>query len=189
MSIAWSTIDAAIKAAVSACAGNVQARWKWEQSKLLGKVTIKLKRSPVRSFGRDLRRRAYDADDDVLNAEQVGQRAFQLEVRCESDRGSPSDTAPVAAADVLAQVMTRIYRPAILAALRTAGTTVVQVGNITRTEYKIEGREYEAAIVEMTMHCTDVDADGDDYWIESVNGTLTGETSDTIDRTVPIVVA
>lgn len=187
MSIAWRTIDTAIKAAVSECGGNVQARWKWEPSKVRAKVTLLLKRSPVRSFGRDLRRRTYA--DGELGASQVGQRAFQLEVRCESDKGSPSDTAPVAAADVLAQVMSRIYRPSVLAALRAAGTTVVQVGNITRMEYKVDEREYEAAVVELTMHCADVDADGSDYWIETVNGTMTLTTPDDDDRVVPIVVA
>lgn len=187
MTIAWRSIDEAIKAAVSSCAGNVQARWKWEPVKVLAKQTLKLKRSPVRSFGRDLRRRTYSSG--TLDAEQVGQRAFQLEIRCESDKGSPSDSAPVAAADVLSMVMTRIYRPSVLATLRAAGTTVAQVGNITRTEYTVEGHEYEAAIVELTMHCTDVDADGEDYWIETVNGTLTGTTPDDSDRGVPIVVA
>src|SRR5690349_654020 len=130
MTIAWSTVDAAIKAAISGCADDAQVRWKWEPSKLRARVTLSLKRSPIRSFGRDHRRRTYDAGTDTLNAEQVGQRAFQLEVRCESDRGSPDDTTPRAAADVLSQVMTRIYRPAVLAALREAGTTVAQVGNI-----------------------------------------------------------
>lgn len=186
MTIAWATVDAGIKAAVSSCADDAQARWKWEPSKVLARVTLKLKRSPLRMFGRDLRRRVYDAGDDVLNASQVGQRGFQLEVRCESDRGSPSDTTPRAAADVLSQVTTRIYRPSVLAALRTAGVSVSSVGNITRTEYKVEGREYEAAIVEIAMLCVDVDPDGDDYWIETVAGALTVETSDTTERTVAI---
>lgn len=186
MTIAWQTIDEAIKSAVSTCAGNAQTRWKWEPSKVRGKVTLSLKRSPVRPLGRDSRRRTYESG--ALSAEQVGQRAFSVEVRCESDKGSPSDATPTAAADVLSQVMTRLYRPSILLALRTAGAAVVQVGNIARTEYKVEGREYDAAIVEVTFHCADVDPDGDDYWIETVNGTLT-LTSDTSDRDVPLVVA
>lgn len=186
MSIAWRTIDAAIKSAVSSCADNAQARWKWEPSKVRGRVTLLLKRSPVRSFGRDMRRLTF-ANGSLATA-RVGQRAFQLEVRCESDRGSPKDEAPVASADVLAQVMTRVHRPDVLDELRTAGATVAQVGNITRTEYKVADREYDVAIVELTMHCADVDDDTEMYWIEEVNAELTMSTSDTSERVVPIVV-
>ena len=119
-----------------------------------------------------------------MSAEQVGQRVFSVEVRCESDKGSPSDATPTAAADVLSQVMTRLYRPSIPLGPRTAGAAVVQVGNIARTEHKVEGREYDAAIVEVTFHRATSTRDGDDYWIETVNGTLT-LTSDTSDRDVP----
>jgi hypothetical protein len=174
--IAWATVDAAVKAAVTTASGVTNARWKWEPSAVRAKQAIDLKRTPVARLGTDERRYVDEGDERI--GVQVGQRSFSVEVRCTSDKGSPSDTTPLDSADILSLLMTRIWRPSILDALRMAGVAVSTIGQIVRSDFKVEGREYGLSIVTVTFLVADVDSDSDDYWIETANGTFTVTTPD-----------
>jgi hypothetical protein len=186
--IAWATIDAALAAAVTTASGVSDVRWKWQPPKMraAGNATgasIDLKRSPVSRFGKD--ETLYTAGVASLEAYQKGQRSFALEVRCTSDRGAPSDSAPIDASDVLSVLMTRIYRPSVLAALRTAGVALSTMGAIVRSDFTVDKREHGLAILTLTFLCADVDTDTDEYWIESFTGTLVVTTPDGSEITTP----
>ncbi len=193
--IAWATLDAAIKAQVLACAPVTDVRWAWEPSKFTKPVRIRMKRSPISVVGMDARVHDYDADDDALYAYQVGARTFSVEIRCESIKGAPSDSAPVDCADVLSVLVTRLRRPSVVAALKAGGCSISSFTGIVRTTYEVEEREYGLAIVTVTMLAADVDLDtsamdasdtvGADDIIETATGDLTGTSPDDSDRVVP----
>lgn len=192
--IAWATLDAAIKAQVIACSPVTDVRWAWEPNAWTKPVRIRLKRSPIGVVGLDARVRTYDADDDTLYAYQVGARTFGLEIRCESIRGAPSDSAPVDCADVLSVLITRLRRPSVTTALAAGGCSVSSISGIARTTYEVEEREYGLAVVTVTMLAADVDLDtsamdandtvGAEDIIETVTGDLTGTTPDDADHVV-----
>ena len=182
--IAWATIDAAVKAAIVAASGVQDVQWHWQPGAMRALVSIDLKRSPVARLGTDDRSYDYDAIAGTLTATQRGQRSFVVEVRCTSDRGEPSDTTPVDAADVLAQLMTRMWRQSNLNALATAGCALSSIGQIVRQDFAVDGRDYGLAIVPITFLCADVDADTTEDWIDHFAGELVVTTPDgTVIRT------
>ena len=188
MPVAWKTIGDALKLAMQQTSGLDDVRWRWQPSTVRKKTCLDLKRSPVAIVGVDERRRKYDAQADRNDATQVGQRSFTLEVRCKSQYGAPDDDEPKDAADVLAQIATRIRRPSILAALAEAGCALSSVGAITRMDYEVDGREYGLAVMELVFLAADVDRDGDDPFIEHVHGTISVHGPDDSVHTVPFSV-
>lgn len=174
--IAWATAEAAIKSAVQDASGVTDVAWRHEPSKMRGKITINLERSPMTVVGSDERRRAYDAADGLV-ATQVSARQFRVVLRCESDKGTPSDTTYVDSADILGLLQTRIRRPSIIADLRAASMALSSVGPATRVEYRSDGRAISAAVVELVLLIHDADVDGSDDWFNSVEAT-----SDTLDH-------
>lgn len=189
--IQWATIDAALKLAVQTMTGLTDVSWRWEPSAVRKVQYIILERSPVIALGNDCRehRRVPVTDNpDRIETRQHGQRQFDLELRCVSTAGRPSDSAPLDAADLLAVVLTRISRPSISDAFAAAGVAFSNAGPIVRQTYSVDGREMRAAILTLTMLTYDVDADADDEAIESVNGTIAVDSPDgtTVTRTFSV---
>lgn len=189
--IPWRTIDEAIAAAVKTTSGVNDVRWKWQPAQMRAaggaaptpKASIDLKRSPVVRIGSD--ERLYDEVGDTLAAKQRGQRSFTVEIRCTSSKGSPSDTAPTDPADILSVLVTRMWRSSTHAAFRAAQCGLSTAGQIVRTDFTVDGREHGLAIVPLTFLCADVDADSDEYWIDSFAGNLVLTTPDGTEITTP----
>lgn len=189
--IAWATIDAAIKSAISTASGVTEIRWKWQPSAMRAAISIDLRRSPVEVIGQDERVHRYTAPSvdpvvaESFKAYQRGQRRFAVEVRCYSDRGAPSDTAPIDSADILSVLVTRMYRTSVLDALTSAGCALSAISSIVRSDYSVDKREISLAIVTLTFLTADVDLDTDEYWIETVLGNLVVTTPDGSTITTP----
>lgn len=162
------TIEAAIAAAVVACTGVTDVRWVTQtvQMRAASGLSIDLKRSPLEPIGHDERRRAVDGSD--WNGTQVGQRTLRVTVRAES-----TQAAPYTGMDVLAQLRTRIYRPAILSDLRGASLSLQNVGPIADYDASSVGRSLAAAACELVFNVADTYEDGSDPWIATVNATAT----------------
>lgn len=196
--IAWSDIDAALSTAIATASGVSDVKWRWESPSMRQAERIYLERGPVTVLGIDERRQVGGTAQPWTFAQafplgvtpdpdayQVGQRSFQLEVRVETHRGMPSNTAPVDAADILSRLVTRIRRPTILADLVAAGMSLSAIGQIVRQAYNDGTRDVRAAVVSLTFLCADVDLDGADYFIETVNGDLVVARPDGNDVTTP----
>lgn len=162
------TIETAIAAAVATCTGVTDVRWVTQtvQMRSITSVSIDLRRSPIESLGHDERRRESDAGS--WNATQVGQRVLRVTVRVESAKATP-----YTGMDALAQLRTRLYRPAILSDLREVGLSLQNVGPIADYDASIDGRSLAAAACELVFNVADTYADGADPWIATVNGTAT----------------
>lgn len=162
------TIEAAIAAAVAECTGVTDVRWVTNTSKMRSAsgLCIDLRRSPLEPVGHDERRRVVSGDD--WNATQVGQRILRVTVRAESTKDTP-----YTGMDVLAQLRTRIYRPAILSDLREARLSLANVGPIADYDASTVGRSLAAAACELVFNVADTYADGTDPWIATVNATAT----------------
>lgn len=196
--IAWQTVDEALASAVATASGVTDVRWRWQPPMMRQAQRIYLERGPVTLLGVDERRRAMSGatpwnfadpfplgSSGSLGGSQVGQRSFGIEVRCETHRGMPSDAYQVDASDILSVFVTRIRRPSILDDLRTAGMSLSAIGPIVRQAYNDGVRDVRASIVELTFLCADVDTDGADYFIETVNGDLVVARPDGNDITTP----
>jgi hypothetical protein len=188
--IPWATIDAALVVAVKAASGLTDVTWRWQPSAMRKPQYILLERSPATATGVDVRERKRDplprADLSTIVVRQHGWRTFSLELRCVSDVGKPSDTAPKDASDLLGLVQTRIRRPAVLDALRTAGVALSTIGPIFRQAYSVEGREMRASIMSLVFLTADCDEDGAGEAIEHVTGTVTVESPDESEVEIPI---
>lgn len=165
-------MEAAIKAAVASTSGIADVRFVTETSTMRDPngTSIDLRRSPLEPIGHDERRRAVSGSGPALawNATQVGQRVMRVTVRAESTK-----TTPDTAMDALGRMRTRLYRPAILSGLRTAGLSLQNVGPIADYDASTVGRSLAAAACELVFNVADTYADGVDSWIETVNATAT----------------
>jgi hypothetical protein len=175
--IAWSTIDAALVVAVKAATGLTDVFWAWQPSAMRKPQYIRLERSGLTALGQDERRHRREILDPVPDepafpdralGRQKGQRTFSLELRCVSDVGKPSDTAPKDPTDILGEVQTQIVDPFVHDALHTAGVAVSIVGPIIRQTYSVEGREMRAAIMSLTLLATDYGTEREVDTIETV---------------------
>jgi hypothetical protein len=187
--IPWATIDAALVVAVKAASGLDDVFWAWESSGMRDPQYMRLDRSPLTATGVDVRERkrvAPRAPLSEITVRQHGWRTFALELRCVSDIGSPSDTAPKDPSDLLGQVQTRIRRPAVLAALRTAGVALSTIGPIFRQKYDVDGVEMRASIMSLVFLTADCDEDGAGEAIETVSGVVTVESPDESEVEIPI---
>lgn len=177
--IAWSTIETALASAIATCTGLADVTWQREPSQMHKPQYVVLERSPLTTIGDD----AHEVNPVSLASRQHGWRSFDLQIRCTSNRGAPSDTAYVDAADILGLVQTRIRRGAILTALRAAGVALSSVGPVIRQTYSVDGREMRQAILTITWLCADVDADGTTAdIIQHANGTITVASPDASTR-------
>lgn len=178
------TIEAAIAAAVAECTGVTDVRWVTNASKMRDSsgLIIDLRRSPLEPVGHDERRRVASGTAPSIewNATQVGQRVLRVTVRVESTKDTP-----YTGMDVLAQLRTRIYRPAILSNLREARLSLVNVGPIADYDASTVGRSLAAAACELVFNVADTYADGSDSWIATVNATATISDDAPTEITIP----
>lgn len=169
------TIETALAAAVATCTGVTDVRWVTQtvQMRSVTGMCIDLKRSPLEPIGHDERRRTASGGD--WNATQVGQRVMRVTVRAESTKATP-----YTGMDLLAQLRTRIYRPAILSDLRESGLSLQNVGPIADYDASVDGRSLAAAACELVFNVADTYADSTDSWIATVNATATLSPPETI---------